>query len=128
MSEQGVLFAAPVVEEPAPHKIKNADRYIDFVDRFISKTYPGRTPQETKSAAFESAIALWLNDHRPPQDPNKCVHCGKGGNLDPVGVTRTAATLVHRECWRPWQIIRRRDASTALREMGISPMGIEGDY
>ena len=74
---------------------------------------------EAEARAWEWCIVEWLNQNPAPSEQDRCAWCGKPedvGTIVPFGVE---ATWLHHACWEPRHQERRKEAASAMAEMGI---------
>jgi hypothetical protein len=79
---------------------------------------------EAERLAFEDAVTHWLCRHpAPATDPRRgCVQCSGGDQANDTLLPVLAPggyVWVHDQCWEAWTSFRRRQASEALRGLGV---------
>ena len=91
-----------------------------FEERAAVLEYDHELPKpEAEARAWEWCIVEWLNQNPAPSEQDRCAWCGKPedvGTIVPFGVE---ATWLHHACWEPWHQERRKEAASAMAEMGI---------
>lgn len=86
--------------------------------------FDGGLPRpDAETLAFECCVVEWLNRNFERSPPGRCLACGGGDSahdtLLPHGFEPTGHVWLHSRCWSAWDAVRRSDAVTALKAMGI---------
>ncbi|MGY4513343.1 hypothetical protein [Bradyrhizobium sp. USDA 3650] len=96
----------------------SSDDWLAFYDERagVAEFDGGLQRAAAEERAFECCVVEWLNRNPAQSPPDRCLHCGSGGDvLLPYG-TETAAWL-HPRCWNAWHANRRATAVAALSSL-----------
>lgn len=97
-----------------------ADWQVFYDERAGISEHDGQqTAEKAGSIAYEAAIARWMNEHPFTGDKALCGACGESLAGDVVPLT-DGAWIHHPKCFHDYQEKRRNEATTALKEMGIT--------
>jgi hypothetical protein len=91
----------------------------------------GESQRQFNCRTLEACVIEWLNQHPAPSQSGRCAWCGRlesrGAVVLPFGTEPGMHAWLHADCWPAWHQSRRREATMALRKMGIAPGGSLGD-
>ena len=128
-NRQGVESAIPAPKKPAIlPTVSTPQRPEDWLDYYeeraaIAEFDGGLSRPEAEAQTWECCLSSWLNTNPSPETSDGvCAKCGGPlGDHDSIPIARPdgGATWLHESCHEMWMEERRRQAETALCEMGI---------
>lgn len=104
-------------------RVADPEKYLKLYGRWMEKL-ADKPVEQARATTYQCVMNAWLNQHMPVTGSDLCAHCGKPHGL--IAINKDC--WVHEKCWETWRHTRRLQASEALREMGITPLGAKGDW
>jgi len=88
--------------------------------------YDGEWPRsEAEQLAFEACVTRWLDEHPAPSQAGICAWRAQPRIINspvvPFGTEPGSLTHLHRECWSPWFVRRKAEATATLEALGVAP-------
>jgi len=109
---------------PAPESWSAEDWRSFFNERAGIAEHDGRLSRaEAEAAAFEACTTEWMTQNHPSSPADRCAWCERDDDGPPVlpfGTFRHGHLWLHAKCWPSWRLRWQREATAALRALGLS--------